>query len=154
MISGPVPLEDFARQDVTGKIVLIDGIANPAASLRASQAGAAGQIHISPHEHLHEMCVSSVWGSPTHETVGRLPKTVIVQIPFEEGRIVRDAIGADPGVEVTLHAEVDTGWRKTPILVADMMLEADSETQPYIFYTGHHDTCTTGSWTMAARTPP
>ncbi|WP_262032182.1 M28 family peptidase [Microvirga sp. Mcv34] len=132
--------EDFMRQDVTGKIVLIDGIANPGASLRASEAGAAGQIHISPHEHLHEMCVSSVWGSPTHETVSRLPKTVIVQIPFDEGQKVREAIKANPGLKMTLHAEVDTGWRKTPILVADMMPGPDPETQPYVFYTGHHDT--------------
>ena len=106
---------------MTGRIVLIDGIANPAASLRASQAGAAGQIHVSPHEHLHEMCVSPVWGSPTHETVARLPRTAIVQIPFDEGQAVRDALSADSALAMTLHAEVDTGWRKTPILVADLM---------------------------------
>ncbi len=132
--------EDFARQDVTGKIVLIDGIANPAASLRASEAGAAGQIHISPHEHLHEMCVSPVWGSPTHETLGRLPRTVIAQIPFDEGQMVRKAIKEDPVLEMTLQAEVDTGWRKTPILVADLMPGPEPESQPYVFYTGHHDT--------------
>ncbi|MET0428153.1 MAG: M28 family peptidase, partial [Microvirga sp.] len=132
--------EDFARQDVTGRIVLIDGIANPAASLRASQAGAVGQIHVSPHEHLHEMCVSPVWGSPTHETVGRLPRTVIVQIPFDEGQAVRDALSADSALAMTLHAEVDTGWRETPVLVADLMPGPDPESQPYVFYTGHHDT--------------
>ncbi|MET0744025.1 MAG: M28 family peptidase [Microvirga sp.] len=132
--------EDFARQDVTGRIVLIDGIANPAASLRASQAGAVGQIHVSPHEHLHEMCVSPVWGSPTHETVGRLPRTVIVQIPFDEGQAVRDALSADRALAMTLHAEVDTGWRETPVLVADLMPGPDPESQPYVFYTGHHDT--------------
>lgn len=132
--------EDFARQSVAGKIVLIDGIANPAASLRASEAGAAGQIHISPHEHLHEMCVSSVWGSPTHETVGWLPRTVIVQIPFDEGQAVRSAMKDDASLEMTLLAEVDTGWRKTPILVADLMTGPDPDSQPYVFYTGHHDT--------------
>ena len=137
---GPGTAADFARQDVTGKLVLIDGIANPAAALRASQAGAAGQIHISPHEHLHEMCVSPVWGSPTHETVDRLPKTVIVQIPFDEGQALRRRRKEDPSLQVTLHAEVDTGWRKTPILVADLMTGAGPDSQPYVFYTGHHDT--------------
>ena len=53
---------DFDRVNVAGKIVLVDGIANPAVSLRASRAGAIGQIHISPHEHTHEMCISPVWG--------------------------------------------------------------------------------------------
>lgn len=56
--------DDFTKLDLRGRIVLLEAIANPAASLRASQAGAIGQIHISPHEHLHEMCISSVWGSP------------------------------------------------------------------------------------------
>ena len=132
--------DDFKRENVAGKIVLIDGIANPAAALRASEAGAIGQIHVSPHEHLHEMCVSPVWGSPTHETVARLPKTVIVQIPFDEGEAVREAMKAHPGLEMTLFAEVDTGWRKTPILVADLMPGPDAERQAYVFYTGHHDT--------------
>ena len=52
--------------DVRGKIVLLDGdrqLRRPACA--ASKAGAIGQIHISPHEHLHEMCISPVWGSPT-----------------------------------------------------------------------------------------
>ncbi|CAH1694289.1 Peptidase M28-like protein [Hyphomicrobiales bacterium] len=131
---------DFAHRNVAGKLVLIDGIANPAAALRASQAGAAGQIHISPHEHLHEMCVSPVWGSPTHETVDRLPKTVIVQIAFDEGEALRQRLKDNSSLQVTLHAEVDTGWRKTPILVADLMTGSEPHEQPYIFYTGHHDT--------------
>ncbi|MDA8049540.1 MAG: hypothetical protein M0002_05975 [Rhodospirillales bacterium] len=41
--------EDFAGRDVRGRIVLLDGIANPAASRRASEAGAFGQVHVSPH---------------------------------------------------------------------------------------------------------
>ena len=58
--------EDFAAVDARGKIALLDGMANPGASKQASLAGAIGQIHISPdHVHLHEMCISSVWGSPT-----------------------------------------------------------------------------------------
>nr|WP_246505085.1 M28 family peptidase [Microvirga antarctica] len=86
------------------------------------------------------MCVSSVWGSPTHETRDRLPSTVILTIPLDEGQAVRAALAATPHVEVTLQAEVDTGWRKTPILVADLpSLEGDGE-EPFIFYTGHHDT--------------
>ena len=51
---------DFAGKDVRGCIVLAEGIATPPITLRASRAGAAGQLHISPHEHLHEMCLSPV----------------------------------------------------------------------------------------------
>lgn len=131
--------EDFASRDVVGKIVLVTGIANPAVSLRASRAGAVGQIHVSPHEHLHEMCISSVWGSPTHETVGRLPSTVVVTVSAEAGERLMAAV-ADGVVEATLKAEVDTGWRTTPILVAELPAPNGGNDDPYVLFTGHHDT--------------
>ena len=62
-----------ARSVLRGAIVLVDGIASPAVAARAARAGAAGQLHVSPHEHLHEMCISPVWGSPSTETLGNLP---------------------------------------------------------------------------------
>ena len=58
---------DFAGRDLRGCIVLVDGIATPPVSRRASLAGAIGQLHISPHEHLHEMCISPVWGNPSDD---------------------------------------------------------------------------------------
>ena len=130
---------DFAAADVHGKIVLVEGIANPAATLRASLAGAAGQIHVSPHEHLHEMCISAVWGSPTDEQVDRLPRTVVVTVAAEDGAALRDAIAAGP-VEATLQADVDTGWRKTPILLAKLDGPGGGGDEPFVLFSGHHDT--------------
>ena len=62
---------DFAGKDLRGCIVLAEGIASPAVAVRAAHAGAVGQLHMSPHEHLHEMCISPVWGSPSASTVER-----------------------------------------------------------------------------------
>ena len=86
------------------------------------------------------MCISPVWGSPTHETVGNLPS---------HGRRYGRARGrpAHQGAarrrrpsKVTLHAEVDTGWRKTPILVAELPAPAGGAEEPFVLFTGHHDT--------------
>jgi N-acetylated-alpha-linked acidic dipeptidase len=131
---------DFAKHDVRGKIVLVDGIANPVLSRRASQAGAAGQLHVSPHEHVHEMCISPVWGSPTTETVGNLPSTVVVTVPREGGDSLRAQLAGNPSLKVTIEAEVDTRWRKTPILVCDMAGPGGDVDEPFVFFTGHHDT--------------
>lgn len=131
---------DFARHDVRGKIVLVDGIANPVMSRRASLAGAAGQLHVSPHEHVHEMCISPVWGSPTHDTVANLPTTVVVTVPSDGGDSIRAQLARDPGLKVTIEAEVDTRWRKTPILVCDMASANGGDAEPFVFFTGHHDT--------------
>ncbi len=131
---------DFAKHDVRGKIVLVDGIANPVMSRRASLAGAAGQLHVSPHEHVHEMCISPVWGSPTHDTVANLPTTVVVTVPKDGGDSIRAQLARDASLTVTLEAEVDTRWRKTPILVCDMRSGGGGDAEPFVFFTGHHDT--------------
>jgi hypothetical protein len=71
---------DFAGRDVRARIILADGIATPQVAALARDAGAVGQLHISPHHHLHEMCISPVWGSPDPTTFSQLPATVACTI--------------------------------------------------------------------------
>ncbi|MBW6400450.1 M28 family peptidase [Roseomonas sp. HJA6] len=130
---------DYAGRDLRGRIVLIDGIATPETSKLASAAGAMGQIHVSPHEQRYAMCISPVWGSPTMELRDRLPSTVVATISGPDGRRLREALAVSP-VEATLFAEVDTGWRKTPLLVADMASEAGTPDEPFVLLSGHNDT--------------
>ncbi len=125
---------DFARTELRGNIVLVDGIASPAVAARAARAGAAGQLHVSPHEHLHEMCISPIWGSPSAETLDELPRTVACTISLADGIALRRAMPRT----VTLHASVDTSWRETPILQADM--DGPDPDGPFILFSGHHDT--------------
>ena len=132
-------LVDMAAADWRGRIVLVDGIATPGMALRASRAGAAGQIHISPQALLHEMCISPVWGSPTPETLGLLPTTVVCTVSAADGAALRARLQAGT-VRVTLHAAVDTGWRKTPILVADRDAPGSEPDAPFVLFSGHHDT--------------
>jgi len=130
---------DYAGKDVRGKIVLVDGIANPVASYAASRAGALGQLHVSPHEILHEMCVSPVWGNPAPDTLANLPSTVICSILRSDGDRLKAALDVGT-VTVTLRNTVDTGWRKTPILIADMASPKGDTDEPYLLFSGHHDT--------------
>jgi hypothetical protein len=131
---------DFGAVDMRGKVALLDGIANPAASLLASQAGAIGQVHVSPHEHLHEMCISPVWGNPTPETMDRLPATVVVSIAQADGDRLKQRLANGEELFANLQAEVDTGWRPTPILVAEMSGPTGDGDEPFVLFTGHHDT--------------
>jgi len=132
---GRVVLE---HDDVRGKIALIDGMANPAASHRATQAGAIGQIHISVHEHIHEMCISPVWGNPTHETRWALPRTVVLSVSKADGEALKARIMHGQDVQAVLHAEVETRWRKIPLLVAERMPE-NMPDAPFVLLSGHHD---------------
>jgi hypothetical protein len=131
---------DFAAADVRGKVALIDGIAVPATSARATEAGAIGQVHISPHEHLHEMCISPVWGSPTSETLARLPQTVVLSVAKADGDRLKERLAKGETITATLHAEVDTRWRPTPILVAEMSSPNGGPDESFVMFSGHHDT--------------
>jgi hypothetical protein len=131
---------DFAGKDVRNCIVLAEGIANPAVAHLALRGGAVGQLHISPHEYLHEMCISPVWGNPSPATLGDIPGTVCCTVSHADGTKLRDRIAAGEAPRVVLTAEVDTGWRKTPILVGEMDAPGGAEDAPFILLSGHHDT--------------
>ncbi|THK34334.1 M28 family peptidase [Ensifer sp. MPMI2T] len=131
----------FAKADVRGRIVLVDGIATEEVAALASACGAAGQLHVSPNEHLYEMCVSPVWGSPSQRTRSMLPTTVICTIAHDDGARLRAQCLTGEDVQVSLWAEVDTGWRKTPILVAELPSEDEArDDASFVLFSGHHDT--------------
>ncbi len=133
---------DFARTAAAGSlagcIVLAEGIASPAVARLASAAGAIGQLHISPHHHLHEMCVSPVWGSPTDETIADMPATVVCTISHTDGMALVTLLQAGDTPSVVLTASVDTGWRQTPIL--EGVLDGPAPGGPFVLLSGHHDT--------------
>ena len=137
---GEGTVDDFATAKVAGKIALVDGIATEEVSARASAAGALGQLHISPNEHLYEMCVSPVWGSPSQHTRSNLPSTVICSVPNDEGAKLRSHCEMGETVSVSMQAEVDTGWRKTPLLIAELNCLAAEAHEPFVLFSGHHDT--------------
>jgi hypothetical protein len=114
-------------------------MATPATAERAHRAGAAGQLHISHHDHLHEMCLSWVWGNPAEQFLGDMPATVACSVSATDGGAIRDALARGERPVVTLAAEVDTGWRKTPLLVAELDPSAESD-GPFIMLSGHYDT--------------
>jgi hypothetical protein len=131
--------EDFSDVDVRGKIVLVDGIALEDVAERASRKGAIAQIHVSPTEHLYEMCISPVWGSPSQLTLGELPSTAAATVPATEGAMVRSRCLAGESVTARLQTEVDTGWRKIPLLVCDLDSTDASADTPFVLFSGHHD---------------
>jgi len=130
---------DFAGRDLRGRILLIEGMATPWAAERAHRAGAAGQLHISHQEHVHEMCLSWVWGNPAERFLGSMPSTVACSISASDGGAIREALARGEQPVVTLTAEVDTRWRKTPLLVAELPAPEDAE-GPFLLMSGHYDT--------------
>ncbi len=127
--------EDYEGIDALGKIVLTDGLAGPPKVAPSESHGAAGVISISGPE-IHEMIVSPVWGSPTPETVNRLPAIPHVSIDNDSGDYLKSLLAEGP-VHVKITTEVDTGWRPLPTLVATIAPGSGSD--EYVLFSGHVD---------------
>lgn len=125
---------DYEGRDVRGKIVLSDGLAMPGKSLAAQQAGAVGQIHIND-EHIHEMCISPIWGTPVPETADLLPSVPAVGITHADGERLKALLSRGP-VRVRLFAETFRQWVKIPTLTADLPGQAEDS---LVLFSGHVD---------------
>lgn len=125
----------YAGLDARGKVALAEGLATPEKAVVAERQGVAGMIHISG-EHLHEMIISPVWGSPTAETIHLLPTKPHVSIDRQGGERLKRLLEAGP-VRVRLTTAVDTGWRPLPLLIAD--LTAPSGDGSFVLFSGHVD---------------
>jgi len=127
--------DDYAKTDVRGKIVLLDGLAGPEPTKVAEAHGAIGHIHIND-ANLHEMTISPVWGSPESWQMELLPKTPAISVRADVGQALVALLAEGP-VQVRMHTVVDTGWRKIPLVLGD--LPAQSEPGRYVLLSGHID---------------
>ena len=128
---------ELANADVTGHIVLVDGIIAPNRNLTVEAAGVAGSIWIAG-THLHERALSPVWGTPTPETAHLLPKTPSISVNAEHGARITEALGRGP-VEVTIETSVYQGWRQLPLLIADLRSGHPSADDHFVLLSGHVD---------------
>jgi hypothetical protein len=125
---------DYAGVAAAGKIVLSDGLAMPGKARAASLAGAIGQIHVND-DHIHEMCLSPVWGTPTPETAEMLPNVPAVGVTREDGARLRARLAAGP-VSVRLVTEPYLAWTKIPTLTADL---PGNDEDRFVLFSGHVD---------------
>jgi hypothetical protein len=132
--AGAGMMEDYAGLDVRGKIALTDGLAMPAKSMAAAAAGAIGQVHVND-EHIHEMCLSPIWGTPIPETAGLLPSVPSVGIARPDGDRLREAIQRGP-VRAHLVTEPFLDWVKLPTLTADLPGAVE---EGFVLFSGHVD---------------
>lgn len=132
--------ENYAAQDVRGKIVLLNGLATPTAVYTAEQAGANGQIFIND-DHRHYMIVSTIWGTPTPTSAERIPSTPSVSVVEADGHALRQRIAAGP-VRVRLTSQVFMNWQQTPLLVGEL---AGQQSDDFVMFSGHLD-----SWEVGA----
>jgi len=134
---GPGDLQDYEGKDVKGKIVLVDFAAlwAPERLLIAQEKGAAGQITISGDPVIHDMVVTSVWGTPTRESAERIPRIPIVSVTHEDGLKLR-ALCKKGLVKARMKVKIWKGWPK--ILLPVVTIPGAEEPDKYFLIHGHY----------------
>lgn len=109
---------DYSGVDVRDKIVLTqDG--GPDGVLRAQERGAIGHIHIWPSNEpvTHEMISTSIWGTPTPDSAGRMPKIPSMGVKNEVGNRILKML-EQGSVRVRVDSNVKTEWMRVPLATA------------------------------------
>ncbi len=118
-----------------GRIVVIDGLARPDRVRGAQAAGAAGLVFLNRDPLVHEMIVSTVWGSPPADALDRMPRVAVVSVAGRDADGLRD-LARTGSARMRITAAVDTGWRKTPVLIGDLPGTLE---ETFVLFSGHLD---------------
>jgi hypothetical protein len=129
--------EDYAGNNVQDKAVLVEGIAIPGKAWAAEEAGAAACVFANADEHVHEMIVSTLWGSPTPETRTNLPRVPMISVGAAGAKILRESLEESTPPTIRLTTHVASGWRQIPTLVAQ--LDGTEEPEKFVLFSGHID---------------
>ncbi len=126
---GTGTVTDYQRVDVKGKIALVEALAYPP---RVD----AAVVFSSPTDKLHELTVSTIWGTPTHKNYQRLPDIPSIAISKKDGNALRSMLTSE-SVELWLETEVDAGFRPLRLPIASITSEKDPEV--FVLLGGHID---------------
>jgi hypothetical protein len=123
-----------------GKFALVQSFATPGKAWAAQEAGTVGQVFVNL-DHLHNMIVTTIWGTPTPATAERIPRTPCCSILRADANRLRDRLAGGP-LRVRLVTRVRTDWMAIPHLTGHL---AGARSDNFTLFSGHLD-----SWHFGA----
>ncbi|GEO28048.1 peptidase M28 [Alicyclobacillus acidoterrestris] len=129
-------LDMYSKLDVQGKVVLVNGLANPQSVKEATEAGAIGAVFVNGR-YTNEMITTPVWGMPTRESATNRSTLPVVSVNAEAGKRIREKMQQDSISICRMTAVVDTKIRPIPTLIAE--LRGTAEPDKFILFSGHID---------------
>jgi len=147
-------LEGSSRSTVSaggGEDLHQPGVASPPVVWAGQQAEPWPRFNISGEEVLHEMIVTSVWGTPTTDSAARIPRMPCVSVKKSDGDRLLKLLESGP-VKVRLMARAETKWRKIPLTVAE--IPGSEEPERFMLVHGHMDSWYVGTTDNCTGTRP
>ena len=135
LIADLIALEDGALHRGAGRAALLDGLATPVTVLRASKAGCAAVIFGNQDVMLHNMIVTTIWGTPGLEQLERLPSVPVVTVNKADGEALKRLLAQGRGVRVRIVTEVKTGWFRSKL--PEARIPGTEEPVRFVLVGGH-----------------
>lgn len=121
---------------IDGKVVLTEGFAMPKKVADLTALGARALIFMNPGEAIHEGICTTIWGAPDLDSIGRKPTVPVIAINHPDGLALRAQVEAGQ-VEVAIKTKLDEGWKRCPVLVAEV--PGSEDPQRFVLVHGHVD---------------
>jgi len=135
LIADLIALEDGALHRGAGRAALLDGLATPVTVLRASKAGCSAVIFANQDVMLHNMIVTTIWGTPGLEQLERLPSVPVVTVNKADGEALKRLLAQGRGVRVRIVTEVKTGWFRSKL--PEARIPGTEEPERFVLVGGH-----------------
>ena len=121
---------------VTGRVVLTEGYAMPGPVRAFERRGAVAQVYIHPGHNIHEGICTTIWGTPTPESVARKPTTPVVSVNHGDGqRLIR--LTQQGPVRVAVRTWLEEAWMPCLLPVAE--IRGCEDPDEFLLVHGHYD---------------
>lgn len=128
--------ETVAAADLAGKVAFTTGLPTPEPIRLLDEAGARAVVYESVNaDHLHEMIVTPVWGTPGLDDADEIPELPVAQVTQSAGEWLRERCEEGP-VEATVTTEVTTELTTLPCPVGRV---DGTESDRYLVVGNHVD---------------
>jgi len=133
---GPGREADYSRVEARGKLVLVDGLADPEGVQAAQSAGAVGAVFAATADRVNEMTVGPIWGTPSPGDLRLLPRIPSVAVSRDAGAAIRKLLQSGP-IRGKVTTEVSSGFKTLRLPVATVTSPRDPE--GFVLLGGHID---------------
>lgn len=135
LVADLVHVRDGAVEQAAGRVALVDGLATPVTVLRASRAACAAIVFANEDRVIHNMIVTTIWGTPGLDQLDRLPQLPVVSVDREGGEELKALLARGRGVRLRLVTEVRTGWHRSRL--PEARIPGTEEPERFVLVGGH-----------------